>query len=880
LAVCSLVAEVKVSQITPMFKQYLAAKREHPEVLLLFRLGDFYELFGEDAEVASRVLELTLTAREIGKGNRVAMCGVPHHSIEKYLARLLAAGYRAAICEQTEDPAQAKGLVRREVVRVVTPGTLVEESLLTQERSNYLISVYPSAEGVGLALVEVSTGEFRAAEFKGARGAQEALAEIGRLQPAECVLPSEAADLEGWRARLREATGGLVSTLESQRFLGEGAGERLKQQFGLATLDGLGVGEMPLAVEAAANAVRYLATTHPQALSNLRHLHAYSTSEFMVLDRATIRNLELFANLRDGGRQNTLLEVLDHTLTPMGARLLRSWLAHPLKERGPIEERLEAVESLVRGGGQREQLRGILRQVGDLERLTARLTANRGGPRDLVALRFALERLPEVGRVLGESDCEALRVRGAGIDACEEVAAFIAAAIEEAPPLSPTEGHFVRRGFDPELDALRELSQGGKEWIANLEAQERKRTGIKSLRVGYNQVFGYYLEVSKANLHLVPADYIRKQTLSHAERFYTPELKEQEARVLGAEERICAREYEIFCQARELVRQHSDRIQRSAALLAQVDVLAGLAQCAVENNYTRPEISDDGEIRVRAGRHPVVERALRDWRFVPNDVHLNNSERQLLIITGPNMAGKSTYLRQVALITLMAHLGSFVPAEAAQIGRVDRIFTRVGAHDDLAFGQSTFMVEMSETANILNHATPQSLVMIDEIGRGTSTYDGLALAWAVAEALHDNLQCKTMFATHFHQLTHLGESLPRAKNLRVAVREDESGIVFLYRIVEGGADRSYGIQVAKLAGLPPEVVERAKRVLWGLEQERPMGDPTAAPPVPPAPVQLRLFEAEETPVLEALRKADVRNMTPLEAINFLSRLKEMLERRA
>lgn len=870
--------KVSGQTLTPMFKQYLQAKQEYPDVLLLFRLGDFYELFGEDAKVASRVLELTLTGREIGKGNRVPMCGVPHHAVEKYLARLLGAGYRAAICEQVEEPSLAKGLVKRQVVRVVTPGTVVEDELLPPAQANYLVSLAPAEHGIGLAWAEVSTGEFVATQLEGEKRVEEALAEVTRLAPSECVVPGWLGDLELWRGRAA-GTGAAVAVLDGARYLGESAAERLQRHLGVASLEGFGLSDSPLAVEAAANVVRYLEFAHPDALGHVKRLRRYSRAAYMRLDAAALRNLEVFHSLPGGGREFTLLGVLDRACTPMGARRLREWLLRPLIEVEEIERRLEAVGELGSRSGVREQLRQALRQLGDLERLSGRLCAGKGGPRDLVALRFALERVPSLKQLLSGCEAAMLRALGEEMEPLEELADGIRRALVEAAPVSPQEGGLVRDGHCEQLDTLRSLSREAKQWIANLEAGERERTGVKSLKVGYNQVFGYYVEVSKPNLRLVPPEYIRKQTLSNAERFYTPELKEREAQVLGAEERMRALEYEIFCQLRDQVRAQAERIQATAAALASADVLSTFAEVGVENDYCRPQVNEGAEIVIRAGRHPVVERALVGRRFVPNDTVLNDSERQLLIITGPNMAGKSTYLRQVGLMVLLAQAGCFVPAKEAVIGIVDSIFTRVGAHDELASGQSTFMVEMTETANILNNATPRSLVLIDEIGRGTSTYDGLSIAWAVAEALHEDphLRPKTLFATHYHQLNYLGDTLPRAKNLRVAVKEDEDGVVFLYRVVEGGTDRSYGIQVAKLAGLPEEVVERAKRVLWGLEKEKPAGDPTARPAPPPRPVQLTLFQMEGSPVLEELRKADPDTMTPLEALNLLHRLKAMMD---
>lgn len=895
-----------MTTLTPMFQQYQRVKREHSEALLLFRLGDFYELFGQDAETAAPILELVLTSREIGKGNRVAMCGVPHHAVERYLSILLRHGFSAAVCEQVEDPRLAKGLVKREVVRVFTPGTVVEDGLLNSQANNYLASVALGQGATGLAYADVSTGDFLAAEFP---RFEDALQELTLVSPAECLCAGE--DADDLVARLGKAVGCAVVKADAAGGLAEPSAELLQRHFGTVSLAGFGLDEFPAATESAANLLRYLQKTHPEVLPQLKSIRVYSTDEHMWLDSATRRNLELVSPLR-GGSPFTLLGVLDKTQSPMGARLLRSWLLNPLLSVGKIDERLDAVQVLLEEGAAREKVRRALKNIGDLQRLTAKLAASRGNPRDLAHLRDSLAELPGLkdalascvvsdppgrgsasplqspppsgGEGQGGRECRgesAIRPETTTsallgglcteMDLCEEVGQQLADALVELPPASAGEGGFIKDGYNDELDRLRASSGQGKDWIASLEARERERTGIRSLKVGYNQVFGYYIEVSKPNLHLVPSDYIRKQTLSNAERFYTPELKEHEATVLGAEERINALEYDLFCRLRDTVGQNSGRLLRTAQAAAVADALSCLAQVALANDYVRPQMNDGPEVRILLGRHPVLEQALGKGRFVPNDALLDSSERQLLIITGPNMAGKSTYLRQVALTVIMAQMGSFVPAKEAQIGLVDRIFTRVGAFDDLVGGQSTFMLEMTETANILHNCTARSLVIFDEIGRGTSTYDGLSIAWAVAEHIHD-LGAKAMFATHFHQLNQLGEQLLRAKNLRIAVREEEGRMVFLYRIVEGGTDRSYGIQVARLAGLPQQVLERAKQVLWQLERaaERrrrhvPHEDQR----------QLALFQPPTDELTRELQSLDLDGLTPLQALEKLYELKRM-----
>jgi DNA mismatch repair protein MutS len=862
--------------ISPMLAQYQAIKREHADVILLFRLGDFYEMFGADAELAAGILNLTLTSREVGKGRRLPMCGVPYHAVERYVARLLAAGHKAAICEQVEDPKTARGLVRREVTRVLTPGTVVEDYLLDARRNNYLAAAVIAEEGWGVAAVDCSTGEFAVTQ---GRGEEALLEELSRIAPAEVLLPAEAAQDAAFAELLGQACGCRVSEFAEDDFELDTPYEILTRHFGTTSLRGFGCEELPLAIHAGGMALRYLQENQKSALEQIRSLATYSLSQFMILDAATRRNLELTQSLRDGGRTNSLLWLLDETVTSMGARQLRRWLLSPLLDPAAIEQRLEAVAELRRDAMLRGSLRDLLRAISDLERLTSRAAAGTANARELTALRDSLARLPQLIALLAATDCAPLRALAAGADPLAELEAALRAAIADDPPIGLRDGGLMRPGYHAELDELRVASAQGKDWIAALEQSERERTGIKSLKVGYNQVFGYYLEVTKPNLAAVPGDYIRKQTLANGERFITPALKEYEAKVLGAHDQIVELEYELFCDLRRRVAGEAARLQAAAALVATADVAATFAELAAQRGYLRPEVDDGEAVEIKAGRHPVVEKTQAGERFVPNDTRLDCSDHQLLIITGPNMAGKSTYLRQVALIVLMAQIGCFVPAAAARIGAVDRIFTRVGASDDLATGQSTFMVEMNETANILHNATRRSLIILDEIGRGTSTFDGLSIAWAVAEHIHNSprIGAKTLFATHYHHLNDLEKTLPRAKNYRVAVKEEGDRIIFLRKIVPGGTDRSYGIQVARLAGLPQEVVERAKQVLWSLEQADSVGVlPRRAPAVkpPPAPQsQLTLFEAIANPLVDELTTVDIESMTPLDALNKLAELR-------
>lgn len=796
--------------LTPMMQQYREIKSRHPDMLLLFRLGDFYEMFYDDAITASRVLQLALTSRD----KQIPMAGFPHHSLDQHLRRLLQAGFRVAVCEQVEDPATAKGLVRREVVRIVTPGTLTEEALLDPHKPNYLAAVWPGDKLAGLAWVELSTGQIYAADLPAERLADELL----RLEVAELVLPEGATP--SWLTTVQGQSPGLsltprpVWTFEPRNAL-----ELLRQQFRVRSLESFGFEETQVCLQAAGALLRYLQETVKASLAHLTRLRPYRYGEVLHMDAVTRRSLELVRTLREGRREGSLLAAIDRTVTPMGARLLQDWLLAPLTEVSAIHQRQDAIAELYSKPALRRQLRSLLARLHDLQRLTSRVSTNRATPRDLVALAASLRVMPELLARLREVQAQALRQITEQVHPLPELQRELERALVEAPPLSPKEGGLIRDGYHAELDELRQLARGGKAWIAQFQAREIARTGIPTLKVGFNRVFGYYIEVTHAHADKIPPDYQRKQTLKNAERYITPELKQYEDQVLRAEERAQALEYELFVQLRERATSEAGRLVETAEALARLDVFAALAELADLQNYCRPEIVAEPVLHIRNGRHPVLEQVLPAGTFVPNDVGMSPQEGMLLLITGPNMSGKSTYIRQTALLVVLAQMGSFIPAESARIGITDRIFTRVGASDDVARGQSTFLVEMTETANILHNATSRSLVILDEIGRGTSTYDGLAIAWAVAEYIHHVLRCRTLFATHYHELTQLAEVLPNVRNYQAAVHEEIGRIVFLHRIVPGAADRSYGVHVAELAGLPPAVLERARHILSRLESQ-------------------------------------------------------------
>jgi len=858
-------------------RQYQDLKARHPGALLMFRLGDFYELFFEDAKIAARELDIVLTSREVGKGRRVPMCGVPHHALNGYLARLVDRGYRVAICDQVEDPRTARGLVRRDVTRVVTPGTVMDASMLKAREHRYLGAVAEHDGAWGLSAVDLSTGDFLATQIAGDDATRHLADELARLDLREVVVP------EGLGAH--EALSAITAArtpLEAWRFEPGTARQALLQHFRVVSLEGFGMEQMPLATAAAGALLQYLQQTQMSPLHQLRRPQLYSTERSLALDETTRRNLELLRNRRDGGAAGTLLAVLDETVTPMGGRLLREWLLRPLVDIEAIERRLDAVQAAVKDQARRKTIRNMMRGLPDLARLVGRVGHGSATARDLVALRIGLERLPGVREEVARLDDPVLLGRlAAAVDPHAQIAARIGRAIVDDPPTSLRDGGLIRPGYDRALDALRDAAAEGKAWIAGLEAAERQRTGIKSLRVGFNKVFGYYIEVSNANRHLVPGEYVRKQTLTGAERYITPEMKEREAAILGAEERMAALEYELFAALRDEVAASSGSLLDTARALAEIDVLLALAEAAERGGYTRPRITDAPVLEISDGRHPVVERMLEGDRFVPNDLRLDVRDRALLIVTGPNMAGKSTLLRQAALITIMAQMGSFVPASSARVGIADRIFTRVGAVDDLAAGRSTFLVEMQEVARILSGATIRSLIILDEVGRGTSTYDGMSLAWAVVDYLHERVGARTLFATHFHELTELADLLPRVHNIAMQVREEGDHIAFLHTVAEGRADRSYGIHVARLAGIPDEVIEEARRILQQLEAAaaRPGAPETQRMPTRARHArQLPLALELPSPIEEVLLSLAVETMTPLEALQTLAELRERVRR--
>ncbi len=847
---------------TPIRKQYLRIKQKYPQAIVFFRLGDFYETFDEDAKLTSRELEIVLTSREMGKGHRVPMAGIPYHALDNYLARLISRGYKVAICEQMTKPVETKGLVEREVIRLVTPGTVVEPSLLDSKTNNYLTSLVLGEEAVGIAYVDITTSEFATTQVP----LQRAIPELERLNPPE-IITAKSSELSDF------GLAAPVTHLDDYWFELEVAHQTVLDHFGVTTLDGYGCGHLPLAIEAAGAIIHYLGETQKGVLGQLTRLSTYSTDTFMALDEQTRRNMELFSTSRSGMAGGSLLSIIDVTKTAMGGRLLKRWLGQPLLNITELVKRQDAINWFYNNTLARNQTISWLGEVADLERLINRVKGDIALPRELVTLRRSLAIIPEMRQILGDdSPIEWLKEE---LKPCPDVVDLIAEAIAEQPGSLDGDG-VIKQGFSEELDSLRQTSKNAKQYLANLERQEREKTGIKSLKVGYNKVFGYYIEVSKSNLGQVPQEYIRKQTLVGGERFFTPELKEYESLILNANDRINELETTLFRQVCHQVGAASERILAVANALANIDVFSSLAEVAVRNSYVRPELTTDTRVIINQGRHPVVERSLIDSSFVPNDTSLSNDEVQLIVLTGPNMSGKSTYLRQVALIVLLAQIGSFVPAASATIGLVDRIFTRVGAREDLAAGQSTFMVEMVETANILNNATPRSLIILDEIGRGTSTYDGLSIARAVAEYIHSypRLGAKTLFATHYHEMVELASFLPRVKNFNVAVTEEGGEVTFLYKILPGGVDKSYGIHVAKLAGLPKSVVHRAQEVLEELEEDSRVA--AASPERRRKAVvakQLPLL-GQKSPLLEELEKMDIDSLTPLEAITKLYELQK------
>jgi len=864
---------------TPLMRQYAAIKKEHPQALLFFRLGDFYELFFEDAQVAAKELEITLTARNKEKGVAVPMCGVPYHSADNYIARLIRKGFKVAICDQMEDARLAKKLVRREVTRVVTPGTAADATLGSEE-NNFLAAVAGAAEAVGFAALDLSTGEFRATEFRGPDAGRRVREELVGLGPREVLYASSLPLLEGPGNEAGDGQAAWAQTpLEDWVFAPDHAIPLVENHFGVLSLEGFGLAGKPAASAAAGAILYYARSTQRGALEHVDRIGFYERHSALVLDAVTVRNLELVEPLFAGaGEAVTLFRALDVTSTPMGKRLLRAWMLRPSLDPAEINARLDAVERQLEQAVAREELRRSLAGILDLERMLSRVTLESASPRDLLALAASLGKIPGVKRALQNLAAARLEKLAAALDELADVRQKIEATLVPEPPLTFAEGGVIASGVDGALDELRHLSRHSKQYLAEVEQRERTRTGIGSLKVKFNSVFGYYLEISKANLHLAPPDYERKQTLVNAERFTTPELKEYEARILDAEEKIIEIERRLFAGLRAAIAAEARRIRQTALALAEVDVLASFAHTAALNHYARPELDDSGDIEIIAGRHPVIERGEltgSSGRFVPNDLYLNATTDTILLLTGPNMGGKSTYLRQTALIVILAQMGSFVPARRARLGLVDRIFTRIGASDNLARGRSTFMVEMTETAAILNTATPRSLILLDEVGRGTATYDGLAIAWAAIEYLDARTRAKTLFATHYHELTELAGRLPGVKNYHVSVKETGGGIVFLRQVEPGAADRSYGIEVAKLAGLPPEVIERARQVLEEHETAaHRLTDELAGEE--PSSVQLTMFTPLSEKIVERLRGADLDRLTPLEALNLLAELKRQV----
>ena len=882
-----------MAELTPMMKQYMETKSQYQDCILFYRLGDFYEMFFDDALTASRELEITLTGKNCGQEERAPMCGVPYHAVEGYLNKLVSKGYKVAICEQMEDPKQAKGIVKREVVRIVTPGTNLDAQALDETKNNYIMCIVYIADRYGISVADISTGEYLVTELP---DSSRLMDEISRFVPAE-IICNEAfymsgMDLDG----LKDRFGVTIYSLESWYFDDSLCREKLLEHFHVSGFGGLGLEDYDCGIISAGALLQYLLETQKNSLSNLTHITPYVTGKYMLLDSATRRNLELCETLREKQKRGSLLWVLDKTKTAMGARMLRKYVEQPLISKKDIVLRLDAVEELKNQAISREEIREYLSPVYDMERLLTKITYGTANPRDLTAFKTSLEMLPPVRYLLEEMQSDLLKEIHEDMDSLEDLCTLLRSAIRDEPPIAMKEGNIIRDGYNEEVDKLRRAKSDGKDWLAKLENEEREKTGIKNLRIKYNKVFGYYLEVTNSYKSMVPDYYTRKQTLANAERYITPELKELEDMILGAEDKLYALEYELYCGVRDQIASQVERIQRTAKAVARLDAVASLALVAERNGYVRPNINEKGVIDIKDGRHPVVERMIPNGTFIANDTYLDDKKHRISIITGPNMAGKSTYMRQTALIALMAQIGSFVPASRADIGLSDRIFTRVGASDDLASGQSTFMVEMTEVANILRNATSRSLLILDEIGRGTSTFDGLSIAWAVIEYISDSrlLGAKTLFATHYHELTELEGKISNVNNYCIAVKEKGDDIVFLRKIVKGGADKSYGIQVAKLAGVPDLVIERAKEIVEELSNE----DITAK--VSEIAVkerttkkkqktrrydevdiaQMSLFDTvKDDDVLEELKNIDVGNMTPIDALNTIYRLQNKLKNR-
>ena len=869
-----------MAEFTPMMQHYLKTKEEYKDCILFYRLGDFYEMFFEDALTASRELEITLTGKDCGQEERAPMCGIPFHAVDSYIAKLINKGYKVAICEQLEDPKQAKGMVKRDVVRVVTPGTVIESNLLEEKRNNYIMSVFKKGIYYGLAVCDVSTGDFLATEIKENNNFAKLIDEISRYAPAEIVANNDMFHSEEEVAKIKERFPVYITALEDENFAEtvenlsrfdivddeqrkiENPKEKL---FCICAINGL---------------YAYLKQTQKNNLDHINTIQIYRTTRYMALDMNARRNLELTEKMRDKSKKGTLLWVLDKTSTSMGGRHLRRWLNDPLIDVSEIQERLDAVEELKNNMMLRGDITELLKKIYDIERLAGRISYGNATGRDMISLKSSVAQLPELKKILADTASPLLQQIHTNLDMLEDIHDLIEASIVEEPPLTIKEGGIIKKGYNEEIDKLKTATTEGKNWILQLEAEEREKTGIKGLKVGFNRVFGYYIEVTKSNLSLVPERYIRKQTLTNCERFITEELKNLENQILGAEEKVITLEYNAFIEIRDKIEAQIQRIQKSAMVVATLDVLTSFAQVAEDFNYCKPEVDESGIIDIKAGRHPVIEKMLPAGSFVDNDTYLDKNENRLSIITGPNMAGKSTYMRQVALITLMAQIGSFVPATSAHIGVVDKIFTRVGASDDLSMGQSTFMVEMMEVASILKEATANSLVILDEIGRGTSTYDGLSIAWAVAEYIVDKEKCgaKTLFATHYHELIKLAETKPGVKNYSIAVKEKGEDIAFLRKIVPGGTDESYGVHVAKLAGVPNEVLKNANHILKGLERKSVLGEKKKEEENKKvAAGQLDLYNYKLAEIAQEVDKIDINTLTPIDALNWVVKIKEKMQ---
>ena len=881
-----------IGELTPMMKQYMQTKEEYKDCILFYRLGDFYEMFFDDALTASKELEITLTGKNCGLEERAPMCGIPYHAVDSYLNRLVSKGYKVAICEQVEDPKTAKGIVKREVIRVVTPGTNLDTQGLDETKNNYIMCIVYMADRYGLSVADVTTGEYLVTELD---SQTQLMDELYKFMPSEIVCNEafymSGLDLDDLKNRLHMA----IYSLEAWYFDDALCRETLQEHFKVASLEGIGLSDYECGMIASGALLKYLEETQKNSLSHMSRLTRYATGNYMVLDSATRRNLELVETLREKQKRGSLLWVLDKTKTAMGARTLRKYVEQPLIDKESIVKRLDAVAELKDNAICREEIREYLNPVYDLERLVGKITYQSANPRDLIAFQSSISMLPSVKCILKDMESDLLKEIYEELDPLEELCDLVGRAIQEEPPLAMKEGGIIKDGYNEEVDRLRKAKSEGKNWLADLETKEREKTGIKNLRIRYNKVFGYYLEVTNSFKDLVPDYYTRKQTLANAERYIIPELKELEDTILGAEDKLCALEYELYCEVRNTIAAELTRIQRTAKAVAKLDVIASLALVAERNNYVRPKINEKGVIDIRDGRHPVVEKMIPNDMFIANDTYLDDKKQRISIITGPNMAGKSTYMRQAALIVLMAQLGSFVPASSANIGLVDRIFTRVGASDDLASGQSTFMVEMNEVANILRNATSKSLLILDEIGRGTSTFDGLSIAWAVVEYISNSklLGAKTLFATHYHELTELEGKISNVNNYCIAVKEKGDDIVFLRKIVKGGADKSYGIQVAKLAGVPDPVINRAKEIVEELVTADITGkvkDIAVQGSETKKKTQKKLDEVDLTQfslfdtvkdddVLNELKELDISHMTPMDAMNKLYQLQNKLRNR-